>query len=263
MVRRLAALIPVFLGLCFAPCIVAYSQCGCNDGAAAIESHRCPGDVCQSLFSGVNGWGGRPWRDPVPGGCRCGKKCGATHYNFSNSWPSPFSVLLDYGGKGDAWRCTADTRNSRLRDGLDVLASVRLLAPLRRDNGYCGPDCDLWGHVGRSQQLSSGTTVEWSPETAVATPAPAPVPGGSSVSDLRQGPPDAAGVPVPEAVKSGHFVAVQPPPQLAVASPRPLAAAVFSGQGGSGRQAVEHSLPSTEWHPPPGGTVWESSADDR
>lgn len=113
--------------------------------ACEICSHRIP-------RGRLPGWMGRPWEEPVSGGCRCGKYSQWTNLNFSSAWTSPFSVWLDYGPQGNLLRETADTRNPRMRDCLDSLAGIRLLPPVRKDNGYSGYYCDPFGHVGRSWQ---------------------------------------------------------------------------------------------------------------
>jgi hypothetical protein len=120
---------------------------------------------------------GRPWTDPLSGGCRCGKYSNWTNLNYSSAWTSPFSVWLDYGPKGNGQRATADTRNPRLRDGLDTLADVRLLPPVRKDNGHTGCYCDPYGQLGRSwSSFSSATGNEFTPPVA-----------SSSVQGLQSG----------------------------------------------------------------------------
>ncbi len=152
MPSRLAAFFPAFLGTLFAISIVAQSQEHYNNYADPIVNSLCPNCNRELPALDVKGWKGHPWRDSVPGGCECDSRRKVTNYNFSANWPSPFSVLMDYGRCGDQRRCTSDTRNSRIRDQLDVFANIRLLAPLRCDNGYSGPHCDPFGYVGQSQR---------------------------------------------------------------------------------------------------------------
>lgn len=132
--------------------MVAQSQEYYNNYADPLRDSLCQQCDRELPRLNVNGWRGKPWRDGDLGGCKCGSKCGFTNYNFSTSWPSPFSVLLDFGSCGDQRRSTVDTRNGRLRDKLDLLAGIRLVGPIRSDNGYCGPGCDPYGYLGKSQR---------------------------------------------------------------------------------------------------------------
>jgi hypothetical protein len=115
-------------------------------------TRQCPNCNHQIPRARIYGWRGQPWYDRESGGCRCGKHSGITQYNVSSHWPSPFSVLIDHGRQGTHWKKTTDTTRPRFRDHLDVLAGLRLLPPVRCDNGYTGPDCDPWGLPGRSRQ---------------------------------------------------------------------------------------------------------------
>ncbi len=128
------------------------------------RSQICPN--CNHRLPRVNicGWKGHPWRDKVPGGCRCGKPGPWTWYNLDCHWPAPFSVLADHGHHGDRRRSTTSTTKPRLRDALDCFADLRLLPPVRCDNGYTGRYCDPYGYLGRSRRG----------QTVVAEPAPFP-----------------------------------------------------------------------------------------
>lgn len=117
----------------------------------------CPNCNHEIPKANICGWKGRPYRDEVEDGCRCGKKSCLTYYNAYCHWPSPFSVLIDHGRSGCKWGNGTDTTRPRLRDKLDVFANVRLLPPVRHDNGYCGPQCDPYGIVGKSRR---GVVVE-------------------------------------------------------------------------------------------------------
>lgn len=142
------------------------------------STQTCPNCNCQIPKCRCYGWRGQPWSDCNSGGCRCGKKCGLTQYNFSSHWPSPFSVFSDHGRHGTKWRKSADTTHPRLRDKLDILAHVRLLPPVRKDNGYCGRFCDPYGLLGQSRR---GVVVDGGIESApVEEVAPTRIPEQAS-----------------------------------------------------------------------------------
>ena len=134
----------------------------CNQGNCRNCEHNLPKVK-------LPGFKGQPYRSQPLGGCPCGKRSKWTNYNFHAHWHSPFSVILDHGVHGKEWRPSADTTQPRLRDCLDIFANVKLLPDVRCDNGYEGPHCDPYGHLGASRQ---GRVLNES--------APATIPGNSS-----------------------------------------------------------------------------------
>ncbi len=156
----------------------ATGQDSFDNYADPAPSAICPNCDHQLPRLDLPGWRGQPWRAKAIGGCRCGRSHGSTHHNFDSHWAAPFSVLIDHGCKGCRTPRSADTTNPRARDGLDRLASLRVLPPVRSDNGYSGTDCDPYGYLGvsRGGVVAYGVP-DFAPDEPAIDPQVLPAPG--------------------------------------------------------------------------------------
>lgn len=247
MPARLAVFIPVFLGTAIAITIAAQCQEYCSNYMDSISSNSCPSCTQQLPTCDKNGWMGQPWSDTPPGGCECGNHRKLTNYNFSSHWPAPFSVVMDYAKGGNHRHRMSDTRNTRLRDKLDALANFRLLAPVRRDNGYCGPDCDPFGHVGQSRRCLDSEVM---PEPVERAPEAVPVERLTTIPAL---PPLPSSIANPSPLRLVELDQPRPNPGMSRLSDRPSVPSQISG---STVLQGHYLMPSVERKVQP--VIWES-----
>ncbi len=132
------------------------------------NTENCPNCNHQIPRANCYGWRGQPYYERMDEVCSCEHKRGLSFKNLSVHWPSPFSVYVDHSCFGDVCRTSSNTMVPRFRDCLDRLANIRLLPPVRRDSGYCGPDCDPYGLLGESRRAT--VVVIDSPEVAPGFP---------------------------------------------------------------------------------------------
>ncbi len=99
---------------------------------------------------------GRPYREPSPSGCECGKPLGLTRCpNASNYWPRPLSAKLGQNHPRLACSLTNQVVPA-INAPFDRLQGYSGVSSYRRsDNGYCGDGVgrgqDAYGCVGETR----------------------------------------------------------------------------------------------------------------